>query len=374
MSPEGTRERWRLSEADVAAIATGAAILGTGGGGNPYIGSLRAREQLRAGRVIEVLPLASLADDAVVVSLGGIGAPVVGIEKIERGDECYQALRRLEAYLGVRADALIASEVGGSNSLEPMIAAALADIPVVDGDGMGRAFPEVQMTTFSIYGHEPWPAALADEKGNAVLFTRLHDMFWLERLARTATVDMGAAAGLALAPMTGAFVKRTAVPDTLSLAFELGRSLARARADRVDPAQRVATALGGRLLLRGKIVDVRRELRGGFSVGRVRLEGTDADAGIRAEIDVQNENLVFRQGGHVQASVPDLIVVLDADSGQPITTEVLRFGLRVAVLAFPCHPLLGTEEALAVVGPAAFGYPEVTYEPLAAREDAHATL
>lgn len=374
MSPEGTQERWRLSEDDVAAIATGAAILGTGGGGNPYIGSLRAREQLRAGRVIEVLPLTSLADDAVVVSLGGIGAPVVGIEKIERGDECYQALRRLEAYLGVRADALIASEVGGSNSLEPMIAAALADIPVVDGDGMGRAFPEVQMTTFSIYGHEPWPAALADEKGNAVLFTRLHDMFWLERLARTATVDMGAAAGLALAPMTGAFVKRTAVPDTLSLALELGRSLATARADHVDPAQRVATTLGGRLLLRGKIVDVRRELRGGFSLGRVKLEGTDADAGTRAEIDIQNENLVFRQGGHVQVSVPDLIVVLDADSGQPITTEVLRFGLRVAVLAFPCHPLLGTEEALAVVGPAAFGYPEVTYEPLAAREDAHATL
>jgi DUF917 family protein len=28
-----------------------------------------------------------------------------------------------------------------------------AGIGVVDGDGMGRAFPEMQMTTFSIYGH-----------------------------------------------------------------------------------------------------------------------------------------------------------------------------------------------------------------------------
>ena len=54
MSPErvSTGRARRLGEADVDAIAVGAAILGTGGGGNPYIGSLRAKEQLRAGGVI----------------------------------------------------------------------------------------------------------------------------------------------------------------------------------------------------------------------------------------------------------------------------------------------------------------------------------
>ena len=72
---------------DLDAIEIGAAILGTGGGGNPYIGKLRCREELKKGRRIEVIPLDELSDNARVVSLGGIGAPVVGVEKIEQGEE-----------------------------------------------------------------------------------------------------------------------------------------------------------------------------------------------------------------------------------------------------------------------------------------------
>ena len=37
---------------DLDAIEIGAAILGTGGGGNPYIGKLRCREELKKGRRI----------------------------------------------------------------------------------------------------------------------------------------------------------------------------------------------------------------------------------------------------------------------------------------------------------------------------------
>ncbi|MCH7626701.1 MAG: DUF917 family protein, partial [Chloroflexi bacterium] len=35
---------WQLVEDDLESIAIGAGILGTGGGGNPYIGRLRARQ------------------------------------------------------------------------------------------------------------------------------------------------------------------------------------------------------------------------------------------------------------------------------------------------------------------------------------------
>ena len=382
MSPEPRHGGRLLDEDDVRAIALGAAILGTGGGGNPYLGSLRAREQLRQGRDIELIALSVLAPDARVVSVGGIGAPVVGIEKIEKGDECTQALRALEDFLGERVDAVVPAEIGGSNSIEPMITAAQTGLPVVDADGMGRAFPEVQMCTYFIYGHGPSPAALADEKGNRVVYARVKDMFWLERLARTAAVDMGAAAGFALPPMRGDFLQRYAVPGTVSRCLALGHTVLDARARHDDVIEAVRASADGVRLFGGKIADVRRELRGGFAVGRVRLEGIDDCLGQRAEIDIQNENLVFRRarvGGtfEVGASVPDLIVLLDADNGQPITTEVLRFGLRVAVLAFPCHDLLRTPEALAVIGPSAFGYADVTYRPLQRATDggsAHAAV
>jgi DUF917 family protein len=355
---------------DIRALEVGAAILGTGGGGNPYIGRLRTEQLLKSGHTLRLLAFDELRDDDVVVSVGGIGAPVIGIEKIERGDECYQALRAVERAAQTAATALISGEIGGANSMEPMITGAQAGLPVVDGDGMGRAFPELQMCTFFIYGHRTAPAAVADEKGNHVVFTGVQDMFWLERLARNATIDMGGAAGFALPPMSGAFIRRTAVPHTVTQAITLGYTVLNARRAKRNPVETILEDCAGIRLFDGKIVDVNRRLARGFAVGQVQLDGLGADSGTRLTIDVQNENLIARKKdpgdpseGVPVATVPDLICMVDLESGQPITTEVLRFGLRVAVIGLPCHRLLRTPEALAVIGPRAFGY-AVDYHPL----------
>jgi uncharacterized protein len=351
-------------DVDLDAIEIGAAILGTGGGGNPYIGKLRCREELKKGRRIPVIPLAELPDDALVVSLGGIGAPVVGVEKIEEGEECLRALKALEKELGVKVDALISAEIGGANSMEPMLTAAQAGLPVVDGDGMGRAFPEMQMCTWSIYGHREAPAAMADEKGNIVIIRNTPDDVWLERIARSVVVAMGAAAGLATQPMRGDFVKRAAVPNTITQALNLGRAVLQAHRTNSDPVQTVIDQERGKLLMTGKIVDLQRHLKGGFAVGHITLEGFGSFLGDTGRIDLQNEFLVFWYNEMVEVCTPDLIVVLDSDTGLPITTEMLRYGQRVAVLGLPAHPLMRSPEALKVVGPNAFGYSEITFNPM----------
>ena len=353
-----------VTDADLDAIEIGAAILGTGGGGNPYIGKLRCREELKKGRRIPVIPLAELPDDALVVSLGGIGAPVVGVEKIEEGEECLRALRAIEKELGVKVNALISAEIGGANSMEPMLTAAQAGLPVVDGDGMGRAFPEMQMCTWSIYGHREAPGAMADEKGNIVVIRNTPDDVWLERIARSVVVAMGAAAGLATQPMRGDFVKRAAVPNTISQALNLGRAVLHAHQTNADPVQTVIDQERGKLLMTAKITDLQRHLKGGFAVGHIALEGFGDFLGGTGRIDLQNEFLVFWRDDKVEVCTPDLIVVLDSDTGLPITTEMLRYGQRVAVLGLPAHPLMRSPEALKVVGPAAFGYSEITFNPM----------
>ena len=349
---------------DLDAIEIGAAILGTGGGGNPYIGKLRCREELKKGRKIPVIPLSELPDDALVVSLGGIGAPVVGVEKIEEGQECLRALHALEKELGVKVDALISAEIGGANSMEPMLTAAQAGLPVVDGDGMGRAFPEMQMCTWSIYGHREAPGAMADEKGNIVVIRETPNDVWLERIARSVVVAMGAAAGLATQPMRGDFVKRAAVPNTITQALNLGRAVLNAHATNADPVQTVINQERGKLLMTAKITDLQRHLKGGFAVGHINLNGFGNFDGETGRIDLQNEFLVFWHNGNVEVCTPDLIVVLDSDTGLPITTEMLRYGQRVAVLGLPAHPLMRSPEALKVVGPAAFGYTDITFNPM----------
>lgn len=362
MSPKG----YILKESDLHPLSIGAALLGTGGGGNPYVGMLRARELIRKGHEVRIIDLDTLPDDAWVGEVGGIGAPVVGVEKIEEGGECYRAMRAVEEAAGVKLSALVSAEIGGSNCLEPIIAAAYAGLPVLDGDGMGRAFPEVQMTTFMIYGAPTQPAAIADEKGNVVVFRNIINMFWLERFARDAAVAMGAGAGLASAPMRMDFVRRTAVPGTVSEALRIGQAVLDARKGRRSVIDDVLKVTGGGLYFTGKVTDVRRELSGGFSRGHAILSGVGDFAGSEARIAIQNENLVLWVDGVPKVMVPDLIVNLELDTGEPITTEVLRYGQRIAVLGLPVHPLMKTAEALDVVGPKAFGYPDLTFVPIAA--------
>src|SRR5215218_2170463 len=221
---------WEVTEEMLEALAIGAGVLGTGGGGNPYLGKLEALQQLKAGRSIRVISLDELPDDAFTTTVGGMGSPTVSIERIGRGDECLQAMRALERHLERRFTHLMPGELGGSNAMRPMIVAARADLPIIDGDGMGRAFPELQMDTFSIYGVAPTPGALADPRGHEVIFDKIADPVTLERYARAVTIQMGGAAGYAFPPMTAEEVRRTAIQGTVSLAIEIGRAVLAARA------------------------------------------------------------------------------------------------------------------------------------------------
>ena len=357
-------DAWTLTEEDVDALEIGAGILGTGGGGNPYIGKLRAREALRAGRKLRVLPMEALADDAQVVPLGGIGAPLISFERIKEGREGLRALRALEARLGFAAAAVACEEIGGQNAMEPLITAAMAGLPVVDGDGMGRAFPEMQMSTYSIYGHRSTPSVMCDPHGNIVIFDHAITEKWHETMARARVNPHRGASTLASAPMTGAFFKRFAIPGTYTQAIGLGRAVTEARAAHRDPVEAICAREGGRLAFAGKIADLTRHFRGGFNVGIARIDGVDDWRGATAEIVIQNEYLILRENGETVVCVPDLVVVLELETGLPITTELLRYGQRVAVVALPCHPLLRSPAALEVIGPAAFGHPEITYRPM----------
>lgn len=362
MRAPGIDARWTISADDLEAIAIGAGILGTGGGGNPYVAKLWVGALLERGMRIDVVPPELVPDDALVVGCGGIGAPTVSIEKLRRGDEEFSALRALEAHLGRRFDAVVPMEIGGANAMRPMAAAAHAGIPIVDADGMGRAFPELQMVTFFIYGVDACPAAIADDKGEVAVLTGAKTPQRLEQIARTLCVEMGGTAGMALAPMSGAQLRRCAIRHTVTLARAVGRAVLDARRTHADPVEAVLAVTRGVVLLEGKITDVERRTAKGFARGHVDVGGTGTDDGKRMRIQFQNENLVAELDGGIVATVPDLICIVAQDDAEPITTELLRYGYRVVVLVIPAQPLLCTAEALAVVGPAAFGY-DVPYRP-----------
>ena len=136
-------------------------------------------------------------------------------------------------------------------------------------------------------------------------------MFVLEKFARDVAVRMGAGAGFATAPMRMDFVRRTAVPNTVTQALEIGRTVLSARAKRRNVVEEVLKATGGTLFFTGKVTDIRRELKGGFARGEALVAGVNDFAGSSARIAIQNENLVLWVDGVPKIMVPDLIINLE---------------------------------------------------------------
>lgn len=353
---------WELDKQGVEDLATGAAILGTGGGGDPYLGKLMAFSVLEKGMKIEIIPLDDVPDDALIIPSAAMGTPTVLIEKISKGDEVVQAFKRLEKFFGKEVYATMPIEAGGVNSVNPLTVGARCGIPIVDADGMGRAFPELQMTTFHIHGVPCTPMTLVDEKGNVVILDAVDDV-WAEKLARVVTIRFGGTAWIALYPMSGEQAKKASIPSTLSLAMDIGCSIREARAEKADPVDSLLDVTGGYRLFEGKIVDVERRTVAGFARGEAKFEGLDDYDGSELVIQFQNENLVAIRDGDIICSVPDLISVLEIETGLPITTEYLRYGYRTVVIGMPCHEMWRTREALKVIEPRYFGY-DIDYVPI----------
>ncbi len=336
-------------------------MLGTGGGGDPHIGRLLAARALGEHGTVTVLDPDEVDDDAFIVPVAQMGAPTVGVEKIPAGTEPIAALRAIERYRDLRATATMPVECGGMNSMVPLLVAAHTGLPVVDGDGMGRAFPELQMKTFSAYGLSGSPMAITGERGDTVIVDTGNDDARMEWLARGATTRLGGAAYVAEFTLRGDDMRRTVIPRTLSLALRVGKALRDARRQYRPAHEALAQTIAQtdyrhlRHLFTGKIVDVERRTDGGFARGSAHLNSFDGTSNL--ELTFQNEHLLATRDQTVVCMVPDLVCVLDAETAEPITTEGLRFGQRVSVVGIATPPIMRAPEALAAFGPAAFGLP-----------------
>lgn len=347
----------RVTADDIAALAAGAAIFGTGGGGSVYTAQLTAERMLREHGPVELISVDDLTDDDAVIMMSGIGAPTVGIEMLSSATQVERLLDEAQKAAGRSITAIMAAEIGGSNGVSPVGWAARLGVKLLDADGMGRAFPEATMISTNVAGVPCDFAILSDVVGNVAVLKTV-DLAWLERHARAITVSAGGICLGAHYLLTAETAKGAVIAGTVSGAIRVGHALLAA----ADPVVAVADELDADILIRGKITDVSRRTEGGFVRGSVTIAGTGADRGRLQRIELQNENLVVLEDGNVLATVPDLVTIVDVETGHAISTEMLRFGQRVSVLAWACDPLWRTERGLQLAGPQAFGY-DLPYVP-----------
>jgi uncharacterized protein len=346
-----------LDQHALRAMARGCAVLGAGGGGDTYYALLQALQAAEDFGPAALVDVDELPGDGLIMPCGGVGAPLVGLEKIEAGDEGERLRDLLQRHTGRTVAALMAGEIGGGNGLVPVTWAARMGLPVVDADGMGRAFPLVSQVTMHLAGISPCPAVMTDERGNVVVFWAISGD-WVERLERAAAAEFGGLAQAADFPLTAAQAREATVRGSVSQAIRIGEAVADAAGSPVtaSPVSAVIAAAGAFRLIGGKVLDVRRQVAGGFTRGSVVIAGLGEDAGRLIRLELQNEYLVALEGGRLLASVPDLITMLDSETADAISADRVRYGQRVVVIAFGCDPVWRTERGIAAAGPRAFGY------------------
>src|SRR5829696_5114365 len=331
---------------DIEALAVGAWILGTGGGGSSYLGLLNMRRLYAEGHRVSLMPPGALADDDWVAVVSNMGAPLVGQERLADSRTIARAVRLMEEHIGVAFRAVMAIEIGGGNGVQPLMAAAQLDIPVVDADTMGRAYPEAQMTSVAVGDLCPYPLTSVDPRGIESIVEKVPTWKWMERVSRKICVEYGSIASTCKAPRTGREVKDWGIPLTTSKAIAIGRAVRDAQARHLDPIDAILAVERGEVLFRGKVVDVERRTTEGFLRGKAAVGGLDQDRGSRVALDFQNEWIIAWRDGEPIAMSPDLFCVLDSVSGENVGTETIRYGQRVTIVALPPPEVFTTPKGL----------------------------
>lgn len=293
-----------------------------------------------------------------------------------------------------RFDAVMGLEIGGANGLEPFLVGSsrFFDSPTIDGDWMGRAYPTYWQTTLAVHAPlELVPCAIDSGDGKTIVMTRAPNDEIVDRALRASCSEMGSRVGMAARPTTADRVRKFGVLNTVSLAWRIGRCIALCQAINTmsTVAESIIAEAGGseaaKVLFRGKIVRVERRLFKGHSYGEVHIaafESGDEDesAGVKdraaavaqggtLKIPFKNENILAEHTAEdgetsILACVPDLISILDNESGRALGVPEFKYGYRVTVIGITCSPRwTETPAGLNIGGPRAFGY-DLDYKPL----------
>lgn len=350
-----------LSGEEVDDIALGAGLLGSGGGGNPEMGRLLVRLAIKTGKEVRLVSHEDLPDSALTVACGLVGSPIVGYEKLFCIQEGVEAVWQIEKHMGKKIDALVVGEGGGTNALYPLFVAAALNIPVVDGDCMGRAFPSPHLAVPNIdnrYLHKI--AAISNGQSSKTI--EADGFALIGKGISEAVVQLGGSFTLAFMPMTGKEVKAWTIEGTLSTACKMGEAIRKSqgkplneRLDSLNEVLRTTDYEKAERIFEGKIIHLRCETEG-TSFGAFVVEDQLKE---RVEVGFQNENLLVQKRNklneiEILAEVPHLITIVDKNNLHPICCEDLRYGQEVIILKMLAPKEWRTESGLKLAGRDAF--------------------
>lgn len=358
-----------FTKQNLGAFFEGLAILGTGGGGESEWGMVIFEKDLEKGRSATIVKPDEVPDDAMVASGGYMGS-VKDLSKktpkeiVNGWETCFELERAFDLQaktVGRKIDFIVPCEMGGLNTPVILTLGARTGIPVIDGDGLGRASPETHLNSFIGHGISLTPMTLVDIQGNEVVVYHGKENTFADQLGRWVITRGGGSGANCHYPMSGKKLKESVIPNTVSGALILGETVLKARKEKKDVVAVVADYVKGKHIHTGFIQKMEEKEWEGFYFTRVELSGG-------AYLIIKNESMVLYMNGKPVTIFPDFILMLDPQSGRGLMSADLKKGDEIALVVAPCHPRL-REAAFSPDGskafsPAGYGLPDLVYRPV----------
>jgi DUF917 family protein len=354
-----------LNREDAEDLVVGATILGTGGGGNPKEGLKLLLNAIDLGYQLRLIAFNELRDDALVVcpyNVGTVAPTAKTKKKVSIQEPMKVAIEKMEKILGKKVSAAVASELGGSNTPVALYIAASLGLPLVDGDLLGRAAPELHQCTVHIFDVAMYPSVIVGETGNIVIVEGYSDIDDYEALARYLSMLAGRFVAVVDTPMNGALVKKVAIEGTVGKCIRIGRAVKEANRRGLDPVNAVVNETQGWFMFKGIVERYNWKDEGGFLIGEAYLKGVNNWSGSTFKTWIKNEHIMAWIDGKPAVMPPDLIMFVN-EKGYGITNSELREGATVNVIGAKAPDVWRTPKGLKFFGPKHFGF-DIEYIPI----------
>ena len=357
----------------------GCTIMGTGGGGSPARGIDKLVKGLEEGLKLGWADVSGIPDDTWVVCpflMGSIAPKTsedlkemeeLGLTTMRYPNAIMNAIQELATYTGKKIGAVVPIELGGGNTAESVVQAARLSIPCVDGDYVGRAIPEISQITPVLFDKRLDPLTGVDEWGNISIVKTVINVPMAERIGKFLAVAAHGLVCMAGILVTGKECKAILVAGTLSLCQKLGRTVREARENGADVPAATAEAMDGWVIFKGQVSTKEWEDRAGYYWGTHTLTGIEEFSGQTFKVWFKNENHISWLNGEPFVMSPDLICMVERESGEPKTNDTVVEGDVMAVIgARATESFITQPKGLQVLGPGHFGfdYPFVPIEEI----------
>lgn len=345
-----------LTRDAVVDILVGATVYGAGGGGELDEGLALIDRAVAAKKRFRMVDLADVPEDALICTpylLGAISDLPQDTDALIDGNTppILAAFERLSTYIGAPIFGAVPCELGGSNTAVPFFIAAMADAVVVDADPSGRAVPEITHSAYALADLPVGAIVTANALGETTIFENVATDQRAEELVRSlAQLSQNDIAAIDHS-LSAKTLHPGLIAGTLSRARQVGRLLRAAPSDLANLPHTIASQTNGTVLFRGEVVSSEAQVKGGFTVGSIEINGIGENTDQTLRITLKNENMAAFLDDTPIATIPEIITLLDIDSGDVVTNPNAYVSQNVAVLVLPAPSVFLTPRGLATFGP-----------------------